>query len=155
MRLMGCPHETAVWRCALSGEWSPGLREHAAGCRICGEVVLVTQGLAPLGQESPALDALPEARQIWWRARWLRSKAVDKAIRPVRLYQRFAAGGVALSAAAAGLAYWTSVMRWIPVPQGQWTVFGLAMPAAAVTLAAGALAGLAVLFTLRAVLADE
>lgn len=155
MRLVGCKREAAVWRSTRSGDWEPGLREHAASCPICGEVVVVTRGLASLREDSPALDALPDPHQIWWRARWLRSKAADRAIRPVRLYQRFAAAGVTLCAAAAGFSYWTSTSRWIPVPQGEWTVFGLALPATTVTLAAGALAGLAFLFTLRAVLADE
>ena len=155
MRVMGCPHETAVWRSALTGEWAPGLAEHVASCKTCHEVALVTRGLASLGRESPALDALPDARQIWWRARWLRSRAAEKAARPVRLYQRFAAVGVMLSAAATGFVYGTSILRWIPFPQGQWTLFGLAMPAALVTLSAGALAGLAVLLALRAVLVEE
>ncbi len=155
MRLMGCEREGAVWRGARTGQWGPGLREHAAGCGICREVVAVTQGLAALREDAPALEALPGARQIWWRAGWLRSKQAEAAIRPVQRYRRFAAVGVAASVLAAGLSYWTSAAHWIPVPQGQWTVFGLALPAATVALAAVALAGLAVLFTLRAVLADD
>ena len=155
MRVMGCPHEAAVWRGVLTGDWAPGLGEHAASCGTCREVALITRGLASLGQESPGLDALPDPRQIWWRARWLRSRAAEKAAQPVRLYQRFAAVVVMLSVAAAAFVYGTSVTRWIPVPQGQWTLFGLAMPAALVTLSAGALAGLAVLLALRAVLAEE
>ena len=155
MRVMGCPHETAVWRSALAGEWAPGLAEHASSCGACREVALVTRRLASLGRESPGLDTLPDPRQIWWRARWLRSSAAEKAARPVRLYQRFAAVGVMLSVVATGFVYGTSVTQWIPVPQGQWTLFGLAMPAALVTLSAAALAGLAVLLALRAVLVEE
>lgn len=155
MKLLGCSQQSAVWRGTRTGVWSPGLREHAAACGICREVVAVTRGLASLTEQSPAFDALPDARQIWWRARWLRSRAAGKAIQPVRLYQRFAAVGVVVSAVAAGLSYWTSAASWIPVPQGQWTLFGFGLPAATVALAAGALAGLAFLFTLRAVLADD
>ena len=155
MRLLGCGREKAVWRSAVTGEWGQALREHVASCPACREVVLVTQGLASLAGGPPALDALPDPRHIWWRARWLRSRAAETAARPVRLYQRFAAVGVALSALAAGFTYWSSVKKWIPVPQGQWSLFGLALPAAAVTLSAAALAGLAVLLALRAVLVEE
>jgi hypothetical protein len=139
---MSCPKEEAVWRSASTGVWEPGLREHAEACSACRDVALVTRGLAALAKESSV--TLPDPHLIWWRSHWLESQAAgERATRPIRLYQRFAAAALVIGTGAIG---WAN-RPWL----AQWTVFDVSVP----ILGAVALAGLAALLTIRAVLVEE
>jgi hypothetical protein len=116
MRLMTCPNEKAVWRAVSTGNWGPGLREHAAGCAVCRDVALVTRGLADLARESSDQALLPDPHQIWWRARWIESKtASERAVRPIVVYQRAAAAAAVLCLGAAGLWSWSWLLQWLPL----------------------------------------
>jgi hypothetical protein len=156
MRFTACPKEGAVWRSVSTGDWEPGLREHAARCPACREVALVSRGLAALARNSTDPAVLPDPRQIWWRARWLQSQAAaERATRPVVLYQRVAVAGAALGLGALGLLNWSWLWQWAPTLNGHWTLFGLAVPALPVTAMAAALLGVGALFTCRAALAED
>ena len=152
MKFAGCSREKAVWQAVVSGVWQPGLKEHAADCSICGEVALITRELAKV-EKTPT--PLPDARQIWWRARWLRTQEAERAARPVLLFQRFAMAGLLLGAALALVYFWAIVSQWLPAPPSQWTLFGVVVPGLVLVTSAIVLAGLAVLFVLHAALAEE
>ena len=152
MRLPACSREKAVWRAVATGVWEPELRNHAEACMACGEVALITGALAKL---DPATAPLPDAKQIWWRARWLRTQEAERAARPVLLFQRFALAGLILGAVLTPVLFWTALPQWLPVPRGQWSLFGLALPGLVIVSAVIALAGLGALLLLRAALAEE
>ena len=128
MRLVACSKEKAVWRAVWTGNWAPGLREHAANCSACREVALVTRGVSSLARNSSDEGALPDPRQTWWRAEWLRTNAAERAIRPIILYRRVAAGGVLLVLALVGTLAWPFFLQWMPAWEGSWRVFGLTLP---------------------------
>ncbi len=151
MKLFGCRHERAVWRAVSTNVWAPGLREHAARCRVCRDVALVTSSLAAL----PAgASPLPDPHLLWWRGRWLRSREAERALKPVAVLQRVALAA-AVIAAVAGAAYLPLVMGWLPVPHGSVTVFRWTVPLLPLACAVAAVAGVSVLMALRAGMGED
>lgn len=95
--LRPCPRESEVRQLLERGQWqaadatAPELRAHVAGCRSCGELVLVTQAFqqaraAAIAQARPA-----SAGVLWWRAQLRRrNAAVERIGRPLLGAQIFA-----------------------------------------------------------------
>jgi hypothetical protein len=82
-----CTYEHDVVAAVLSRRWetaSDDLKQHAAGCEICREVVAVASALSA-DQEHARYEArVPAAGQVWWRAAVrARLEAAHAAARPL------------------------------------------------------------------------
>lgn len=87
MNLEFCPREPDVLQAAAAGEWAPELQAHAHSCPLCRETLLLAQSLR---EESPALP-LPAPGLLYWKAQLLaRSEWLQKADRPIRVFERVA-----------------------------------------------------------------
>lgn len=86
--LGGCTREREVAELVERGQWPHAcpkdLRDHAAGCRVCAEVVLIKQVLRREKTEAMARPTLPSASALWWRAQLRRrNEALEKIARPI------------------------------------------------------------------------
>jgi len=115
-----CEHEPAVVEAVLGRRWPDGcdqaLRDHAATCDVCGEVVEVAALLREDYDEARAAISrrdvpLPSAGQIWWRAAvHARADAARAAARPlVWGYGAAAACAIGLLAAGASM-LWSAIL---------------------------------------------
>lgn len=105
-----CAHEDDVVVAVLSRRWDAadeGLKQHAAGCEVCRDVVAVA-GLLSADQERSRYEVrVPAAGQIWWRsAVRARLEAAHAATRPMTWFH-----GIA-GACALGLAWALVSMAW-------------------------------------------
>jgi len=88
MTLVSCMHEREIRQLLASGAWpqagSAELRVHAAHCRSCGDLILVTQGFRSARQVAAAQARLEAPGVIWWRAQLRRRQAaIERLARPV------------------------------------------------------------------------
>jgi len=88
MSPFGCAREREVAELVESGQWplaaAKDVRDHVAGCRLCGDLVLVKQALGRARAETMAQPVLPSASALWWRAQLRkRNEALDKIGRPI------------------------------------------------------------------------
>lgn len=105
-----CSHEDEVVAAVLSRRWDAAderLKQHAADCEICRDVVAVA-GLLSADQERSRYEVrVPAAGQVWWRsAVRARLEASQAAARPLTWFH-----GIA-GACAVGLAYALIGMAW-------------------------------------------
>ena len=105
-----CPREDDV-RAAVTGHrWESAdaeLREHAANCECCGDVLVVARLFADDREHARRHVHLPAAGQVWWRAAVrTRLDAAHAAARPLTWLH-----GIA-GACAVGLAWAGSGMLW-------------------------------------------
>jgi hypothetical protein len=116
MKAPECPREHAIVAAVLAGRWpercDEGLREHAAGCEGCRELVEV---VSVMRDERDALHeraSVPAAGQVWWRAAIrARLEAGAAVSRPLDwMFGSAGACAVGLAVAAVGL-LWPSVQR--------------------------------------------
>jgi hypothetical protein len=122
---MGCAREREVVLLLELGQWpqaSPeDLRVHVAGCRACGERVLLTERLHAARAAAMAEAQLPTAGALWWRAQLRRrNEALARVTRPMLGAQIFAlavAAVLMVSAAvwmvAAGVRLSESPAAWL------------------------------------------
>jgi len=115
-----CEHESAVVEAVLGGQWPEAcdqvLRDHAAACDVCREVVAIvpllreefTEAREAIGRRDVPL---PSAGQIWWRAAvHARADAARAAARPlVWGYGVAAACALGLLAAGASMV-WPAIL---------------------------------------------
>ena len=148
---ISCPKGRSVWLGVKTGNWEPGLREHAEHCPDCLEVALVTSALATSAKDTSEQDRLPDPRMLWWRAQWRRAGVVERATRPIVLYRRFAGVTAFVLLGAAGALLWPWLVQWLPAWEGQWRVFGLAVP----LIGLPAVAGIGCLLAYRALFGEE
>ena len=92
-------------RDVIAGRWTDSLRAHVAQCADCEATMLV----APHMKELAAIDArehpLPDPQVVWLKAQFLRrSMAVERASRPLKVFQMISYVAVA--------AAWTAVLAW-------------------------------------------
>ena len=126
MKIGECRFQKAVWAAVVSDTWSQDLRRHAAACKVCGEVALVSGGLLELSRKEPAANGLPDPRQILWQAEWLAARSVgERATRPILLYLRFATVVGVLGLAGFVFWAWPLVESWLPAWQLEMPTFGL------------------------------
>jgi hypothetical protein len=111
MKANYCEREGAVLEAIEAGRWPLGcdyeLRDHAAQCPICADVLLVAQALQQENQWARTETVLPSAGLVWWKAQ-LRAKreSATRAVAPIAIVERAAAIFGIVS--VAGLAVW----RW-------------------------------------------
>jgi hypothetical protein len=87
MNLSQCAREPDVIAAAQSDRWTPALREHAAGCKVCTEVLLVENELRRASLLSREEVRLPPADLIWLRSRL---DAQQSVLRPLSIAERWA-----------------------------------------------------------------
>jgi hypothetical protein len=97
MTLRPCPHEPEIRRLFELGHWAqscpPELRAHAASCRVCGDLILVSQTFRSARAASLSAPQLPPAGVLWWRAQLRRrNAAVERINKPIFGAQVFALG---------------------------------------------------------------
>jgi hypothetical protein len=112
MSSIECPREREVLDAVREGRWlddQSELREHAASCGVCSDLVTVTSAFRAARTPPLSERSIPTAAHVWWRAA-LRSRqeAARTAERPIAFVQGLAAacaGGLAATAIGFG---WSS-----------------------------------------------
>lgn len=85
-----CEREQELLAALASSEVPDELRQHAAGCAACSEVLLVATFLRRAGAAT-APAPLPDPAYLWWRAtRDRRTAAVERATRLITIVQQAA-----------------------------------------------------------------
>ena len=116
MKLEQCDREQAVLDALTSGRWATpwgeGIRQHAASCARCSEVVLIAEALRR--EEQLAEVRLPSAGLVWWKAQLAARRAAERrAAQPIALVERVAQAVGALSAFGIGVWQWPRIANWL------------------------------------------
>ena len=99
-----CSHEFAVAKAARSGVWDSTVREHAAGCGACKQLVIAVTAMQSLAAGFENDAEMPDGGWLWRKALLERKQAeVDRAQRPLRVAE-FAAMPAIIFACAAWVA---------------------------------------------------
>lgn len=88
MTLRPCSRQSEVQQMLARGHWPhacpPELRAHIGACKVCPELLLVTQAFQQSRANAAAEVQLPAAGAIWWRAQLRRrNAAVERIARPM------------------------------------------------------------------------
>jgi hypothetical protein len=94
-----CVREHEIVEAVTSGRWpdscAADLRNHAADCHVCKEVVLVAVALHEEHDLALAEARVPSAGLVWWRAELRARREAAKAVeRPLTLVHSLAAASV-------------------------------------------------------------
>jgi hypothetical protein len=113
-----CPHGPAIRDLLHSGHWPHAcpaeLRAHAAACRSCGDLVVLTQAFRADRAASAASAQLPPPGLLWWRAQLRRrNSAVQSIARPLLGAHIFAFAVALLVAVAIVLSQARHGLRWL------------------------------------------
>jgi hypothetical protein len=117
MKIEHCDREQAVLDALASGRWATAwgeeVRQHAASCAVCSEVVLVAEALRREEQLSEAEVRLPSAGLVWWKAQLAARRAAEqRAAQPIALVERAAQALGALAAFGLGVWQWPRIIGW-------------------------------------------
>jgi hypothetical protein len=124
MRLRSCRHEADLKQLLELGHWphscADELRAHVAGCRACGDLVLLTQAFRGARAESSSAACPPPASVLWWRAQLRRrNAAVQRIQRPLLGAQVFAfavalvlLAGILIYEAIHGMPWMAALAGW-------------------------------------------
>jgi hypothetical protein len=94
-----CAFEEEVLAAVVAGKVDAHLREHAALCAVCRDLVEVAGAIGEVRDQMPAPVLVPDAGRVWWIAQLrARREAIKEAGRPIT------AAHVSALACAAGLA---------------------------------------------------
>jgi hypothetical protein len=128
MTFLVCPHEKEIAALLNSGQWphaAPAeLRAHAAACRSCTEVALVTSAFRAARTTAAAAAPLVSPGVLWWRAQLRRrNAAIERVTRPILGAQIFAfavciavAVGFAASHFAQGIGWISEITQLVHPP---------------------------------------
>jgi len=98
MTFRTCSDEDRILSAARAGELSAAQSEHLAGCSACSAAVAAERAMHELSEALAAAArprlAPPEVVLLRARIR-ARREAAERSLRPVEIWQRFAAGAVA------------------------------------------------------------
>ena len=109
MNPFACPHEQEVAELLRLGQWPDAvpaeLRDHAAACRTCSDLVLVTQTFQLARASAAIATPIQSAGALWWRAQLRnRNAAIERISKPIIGAQIFAF--IVSVAVAAGVLAW-------------------------------------------------
>jgi hypothetical protein len=95
MNPFACSREREAAEALRRGHWPDGcsaeLRNHIVACRVCSDLVLVTQTMQAGRADATASARLQSPGVLWWRAQLRRrSAAIDRIERPILGAQIFA-----------------------------------------------------------------
>jgi hypothetical protein len=128
MTLSRCPHEQEIAALLACGQWphaAPAeLQAHAATCRSCAELALVSSAFQAARTTAAAAAPLVSPGILWWRAQLRRrNAAIVRVTRPILGAQIFAfliciavAVGFSVSHAAQSLTWIDSITRLVHAP---------------------------------------
>jgi len=90
-----CPREREVTELLHRGYWPEAcpaeLRAHVEACRVCSDLVVVSQAFQAAHKQTTPLPKLESAGALWWRAQLRRrNAAIEKVGRPILGAQIFA-----------------------------------------------------------------
>jgi hypothetical protein len=126
MILRPCEYEPEIKQLLQPGHWpqscSPELRAHAETCRVCGDLVLITQAFRGARATSASAAQLPPPGVLWWRAQLRRrNAAVERIQRPLLGAQIFALAFTVCVAVGFGIYEVKHGLRWF-ASLGDWLV---------------------------------
>jgi hypothetical protein len=139
MRLPICSHEKEVSALLQGGQWPAGcvaeLRAHVTGCRVCSDLVLVTEAFRAARARSTGVAALNSPGLLWWRAQLRkRNAAVERVSKPFFGAQVFALSIYVLAAAGFVVSQARHGLRWLEwladLPQAKAFHMEVLLPAA-------------------------
>jgi len=108
-----CEHEQELLAALAAAEVPDELRQHAASCAECSEVLLVATFLRREAAAT-AQAALPDPAYLWWRAlRDRRSAAAERATRLITIVQRAAIFSAALLLVPLVRWGWPHIAHWL------------------------------------------
>jgi len=108
-----CEREQELLAAVASAEVPDELRQHAAACAECSEVLLVATFLRREAAAT-AQAALPDPAYLWWRAlRDRRSAAAERATRLITIVQHAAILSAALLLVPLVRWSWPHLARWL------------------------------------------
>jgi hypothetical protein len=149
MKLTPCPFEKEVRQLVARGQWpaacTPELRTHVSGCRVCGDLVLISEAFQHARVESLAAARPVSPAVLLWRAQLRRrDAAMERIARPLLGAQIFACAVMVFAAlgfagfeARNGVKWltWSYWQDWlVQLPQAaaaQWDGLGLGSQAGA------------------------
>jgi hypothetical protein len=117
MKIEHCDREQAVLDALASGRWTTAwgeeIRQHAASCAVCSEVVLVAEALRREDEFTKTEVRLPGAGLVWWKAQLAARRAAEqRAAQPIALVERAAQALGALTAFGLGVWQWPRIAAW-------------------------------------------
>ena len=121
MSPFSCVREREVTELMDQGFWPEAcpvdLRAHVESCRMCSDLVLVSQAFQAAHKQTAQLPHLESAGAVWWRAQLRRrNAAIEKVGRPILGAQIFALV-MSLVVAAAVVAWRGATLKaWIAEP---------------------------------------
>ncbi len=94
MTFRGCSYEKELRQALQSGHWPAAcateLRDHVRACRVCRDLILVTEAFQQARQQSSDPPNVP-AGLVWWRAQLRRRlAAAEQVSAPITVAQIFA-----------------------------------------------------------------
>jgi hypothetical protein len=112
MREKICSQEIAVARAVRTGLWDSALRDHAAGCAACKDLVVTVTTMRSLAAGFEKDFELPEAGWLWRKA-LLEQKQADanRAQRPLLVAEFASVSAIILTFAAWIGWYWPEVQE--------------------------------------------
>ena len=142
-----CAFEEEVLAAVVAERVDTHLREHAASCAICHDLVEVAGAIGEVRDQMPAPILIPDAGRVWWVAQLrARREAIREAGRPITAAHVIAlacAAGLAGACFGASSEWFQAALKWIASGRD------LVPSAAAIVLQHGAIAaGMAILLLL-------
>jgi hypothetical protein len=118
MTFRSCPHESEIRALLERGQWSHAstseLRAHAANCRACGDLVLVTHAFRGARATSVTAAKLNAPGVVWWRAQLRRrNAAVERMSKPILGAHIFALAITLLTAVGLVISQAKHGLRWL------------------------------------------
>ena len=116
-----CEYEAPLLAAVLEGRWPLGveadLREHAAHCSICSEVIALSEAFALAHSETRVDATVPDASRVWWMAQIrARREAAEEAVRPILATQLAACAwvvGLLIVCLGVALSWFQTTRVWI------------------------------------------
>ena len=118
MKIEHCDREQHVIDALKSGRWAgpwgEEIREHAAGCAVCSEVVTVANAMRGEDELAQAELRLPSAGLVWWKAQLAARRAAEqRATEPIAWAERLAQFLGVLTVIGLALWQWPRIAGWL------------------------------------------